>query len=161
MSLIRGRLILTLALLVTPGLCWAQRPSPSRAAILAAERDRQREVRLSLQQTRLIGRLTDVTEDRATVAESSGTRAIDLGAIDTIWVRRTAVGKGALIGGAIGAVGLGVFLGLLGDALCESTNCGNETLGAALIGVGLGAAGGGLIGAGIGLAIPVWKRRFP
>lgn len=54
------------------------------------------------------------------------------------------------IGGAIGAVGLGAFV----YALCEGLNeTDNSCVPAGLVGAGLGAMGGGIIGALIGGAV--------
>ena len=51
------------------------------------------------------------------------------------------------IGGAVGGVGLGAFV----YALCEGLNETDEScVGPGLVGVGLGALGGGLVGALIG-----------
>jgi hypothetical protein len=74
--------------------------------------------------------------------------------IDTLWTRGRSTGVGALVGAILGA-GLGVLAGSeLGE---ENAGSARNVLGM----VGIGAVGGGLLGAVIGTPIPRWKRRFP
>ena len=74
--------------------------------------------------------------------------------IDTLWTRGSSTGVGALVGAVLGA-GLGVLAGSeLGEGNAGSAR---NVLGM----VGIGAVGGGLLGAVIGTPIPRWKRRFP
>ena len=77
-------------------------------------------------------------------------------AVDTVWTRGTSVKTGALVGALLG-MGLGVALGVV--ACGEDHDCAEGEAALALGGIGLG--GGALIGAGIGLALPRWKRRYP
>lgn len=64
-------------------------------------------------------------------------------------------------GAKIGAVGGGLLLGTYGVALatglCErSDGCGEEAIGAGLIGAAVGAASGAILGAVVGVMIPRW-----
>jgi hypothetical protein len=87
--------------------------------------------------------------------------AVPLTAIESVWKRGHAAGTGALVGGAIGLVAGAVYGALLGDFACSETPDNNCALGAgALLGL-VGGAGGAGVGALVGLAIPVWHRRWP
>jgi hypothetical protein len=76
--------------------------------------------------------------------------------VDTVWTRGTSVKTGALVGALLG-MGLGVALGV---AACGQDHDCSERDGALILGA-MGLGGGGLVGAGVGLAIPRWKRRYP
>ncbi len=87
-------------------------------------------------------------------------KSVSVPAIDALWVRGRATKTGAIVGGAIGAVGgglLGIFAVAIGSL--ESGDDPNYVFGA--IGGGI-LAGGicGLLGAGIGAAIPKWHFRY-
>lgn len=92
------------------------------------------------------------------VVLSTGTedRTIQLGAVDTLWVRGRRTLTGAIIGGVLG-IGGGIFLGALADGLCEYDCSGNNVVGGAVFGLAAGAAAGALVGT----AFPRWRRVFP
>lgn len=77
---------------------------------------------------------------------------------DTLWTRERAVVPGAIVGGIAGVVG-GIFVGLIGNALCEY-DCG-APVGYAAAGGLLFGVGGAALGSLVGAAIPRWKRRVP
>ena len=88
---------------------------------------------------------------------------ISMESIETIWVRRSAVGKGAMVGAIVFGV-LGFGSGLLLDALCKGFDESEEPTGCpesiALGGVA-GATGGALLGATIGAASRRWHQIYP
>jgi hypothetical protein len=98
------------------------------------------------------------------VALQQGDRLRDIALADIIRVdrRRRSAGRGALIGGAIGAAAFTGFLHLIVSALCESTDgCQRDHNRVWGYGIILGGAGGGLLGAGVGSLIPRWERVTP
>ncbi len=108
---------------------------------------------------RLEGRLLAVGPDSLEISVDGVPAGVALDAIDRVWSRGRAVGRGTLIGGLAGFA-LGAAYGLLiGEIACSETDCTRLEVGA-VGGLVVGAAGAGA-GALIGLAIPVWKRRFP
>ena len=117
-------------------------------------------VRMRMRGTEMTGKLIALTSGVATISTESGNQTATLASVDSIWVRGSAVKKGALIGGVAGAVLFGTFVAVVVDAVCE-VDCDNEWVGGAFVGGGLGFLGGGLLGAGIGALIPKWRLRFP
>ncbi|HUF35412.1 MAG TPA: hypothetical protein VMN37_05645 [Gemmatimonadales bacterium] len=101
------------------------------------------------------GTLDGRTAQDLLLREDSALRQVPLRAIDTLWVRRSATGRSALIGGILGlAVG-----GILGAAYPVESD-GNE---AAMVGIGAGggAALGALVGAVAGSISRQWVRVYP
>ena len=101
-----------------------------------------------------------------TLAGQHGTYTIASDAVRALWTRGNSWKTGALVGGAIGGVALGVYVGLVADfAACDDQgpNCSTTgaVIGGSILGFVVGAAGGGLVGGVIGLAIPKWKQRYP
>jgi len=143
-------------LLSAPGL--AQEPRTADAALTPLA-PRGKVVRLRTDQARIIGRLIAAERGAVTLDTEDGSRVVAMQGIDTVWVRNRAWKTGAIVGGAVGMVALGVFAGLVVHATCETSQCG--TFEAALGGGALGLAGGALLGAAIGAAFPKWSRRFP
>jgi hypothetical protein len=108
------------------------------------------------------GRLALVTPSTLTITTDSGQRAIPLQNITTVWERKRHGGRGALIGGVIGAAGFTGFLHLIVSALCDSSDgCTRDHRRAWGYGIVLGGAGGGLLGAGIGSLFTRWEQRAP
>jgi hypothetical protein len=136
----------------------SQEPGTAEAALTPLV-PRGKVVRLRADQARVTGRLIAAEQGVATLDTEQGTRTIALRGIDTVWVRNRAWKTGAIVGGGIGMVALGVFTGLVVHATCETSDCG--TAAAALAGGGIGLASGALLGAAIGAAFPRWNRRFP
>ncbi|HEY7768202.1 hypothetical protein [Longimicrobium sp.] len=119
-------------------------------------------VRVAAGDSLLQGRCGGVRDGRLIVTSAGEERAIELVQIDTVWLRRRATGRGA----AIGAVGGGVVLGLLGLAaghgLCEQPNgCGSEPYQIAAVAALTGVLGGTLTGGFIGYNVTAWSRRYP
>jgi hypothetical protein len=147
--------LLLFPLVLGPRAVHAQDSMPSPGTALQGDVPHRRLVRISVEQARVMGRLTGLTAGQLTLQTNAGPRRIDLSAIDSVWVRRNNAGLGALVG----ALALAVAGSVGGAALCGGLECDPGTGALALGAVGLGA--GALIGAGIGALVPRWKRRVP
>jgi len=79
-------------------------------------------------------------------------------AIDTLWLRRRATGRGAIIGGIVGGAASFGFLTIVCRAIFEGEcDAWGTVIGLTVVGAG----GGVLLGAGIGSLIPRWQRIDP
>lgn len=166
----RSMRLRALALPMVVPLAFAPGPVPASAQPAATRADRLAAaleefeigdpIRVAFErQNRLHGRLLAVGRDSLELSVDGVPAGVALGEIDGVWSRGNAVGKGALIGGLAGFA-LGATYGLLiGEIACAETSCTRLEVGA-VGGLVVGAAGAGT-GALIGLAIPVWKPRFP
>jgi hypothetical protein len=115
-------------------------------------------VRVSAYGTRIQGSWRQLTTDSVAVAE----RRLALTAVDTLWISRRAIGRGARIGALVGAGALGLFGYWFASGFCYvGTSCVGENAVVAGAGVLVGAAGGALIGAGIGATTVEWRIAFP
>ena len=85
--------------------------------------------------------------------------------VDSLWVRGGShAGKGALIGGAVTGIGLGLLAYAATASAPPSDTCGTSGCdpgGFFIVGFFVGGAGGALVGALIGAAIPRWHLRVP
>jgi hypothetical protein len=108
---------------------------------------------------RFEGRVIRVAGDSVFIADAGRVRALPMGLIDTLWVRRRATGRGALVGALVGGVPLALALG----ALCAGygDDCGNNVTGAAAAGFVIGGGAGALLGSAIGSVVVRWERRIP
>lgn len=154
--------LIPVALAVGPVAAVAQ-PESTRAERLAAALEEFHTgdpIRVAFErQSRLQGRLLDVGRDSLEILVDGVPAGVVLAGIEGVWSRGNAVWKGALIGGLAGFA-LGAAYGLLiGEIACAETSCTRLEVGA-VGGLVIGAAGAGA-GALIGLAIPVWRPRFP
>jgi hypothetical protein len=149
-------LLLLLAVPAAPVSGQATRPAGlDSASVLLLKPDRF--IRIQVPgMGRLTGNVALRSASELTLMTETDSRAISLGSIDTLWVRGRRTKTGAIVGGILG-IGGGIFLGALGEALCEYDCEGNYIVGGALF----GAAAGGAAGAIVGTAIPRWKRVFP
>lgn len=120
-------------------------------------------VRLTTQGTRYQGRLLGTEGSDLLLAQDAGTRRVPLAAVDTLWRRTSRAKRGAVIGGAIGAVATSAFFIWLVDTFCEtdSATCHRDMVKVGLFGIGVGGAGGALVGAGVGALAGGWQREVP
>jgi hypothetical protein len=130
------------------------------ASILNSSSLEGRILRLTTDQIRITGRLIAASDGQVTLGPAGGRVIVAMQAIDTVWVRKTAAGTGAIVGGVIGGAFLGIAFNVLVHSACEDTVCRNP-VGPTIGGAALGGAIGAVVGAGIGALIPKWKRRFP
>jgi len=135
-------------------------PRPDRLRTVLGEFEAGDPIRVTFErQSRLQGRLLAVGRDSLALSVDGVPAGVALGAVDGVWSRGRAVGRGALIGGLVGFA-LGATYGLLiGEIACAETSCTRLEVGA-VGGLVVGAAGTG-VGALVGLAIPVWRQRYP
>lgn len=161
-SLLRWSLLCTL--LVLPAVeATAQQPDTARTARIAAVRSLRlgRLIRLTrMPGARVEGIVTATSDTMVTLqwGDSSVSRipVVTIAAIDR---RGRSTARGALWGGGIGLVAGFAYGLLIGEIACSETDCTRAEVGA-VVG-GLGAVSGAVLGAGIGFAIPRWRRVFP
>lgn len=119
-------------------------------------------IRVSVDGSRLQGRIRAIEGDDLLLAVGDRPTRVPITAIDTLWRRRGAYGKGALIGGALGAAAFTGFLHFVVTIACESSEgCADDRRRAWGYGLVLGGAGGALLGAGIGGLFNRWERLEP
>jgi hypothetical protein len=107
---------------------------------------------------RIESRLVSVQPEPLGLRLSESGIFVDVGAIDSLWVRgratRVGTNTGALVGGVLSfAFWAAVCTGVSYGSGCDAWDR------VAALGVG-GAIGGALIGAGIGSRIPRWHLRY-
>lgn len=106
----------------------------------------------------VFGSVLSASPTFVTLRTDSATIEVPARRVDSLWVREgTHAGRGALIGGAVGAA---FFGGVLGGLCQPREGCTNRGV-AMLAGAVVGAVPGGLLGALIGLAVPKWQLRLP
>jgi hypothetical protein len=149
--------VLIAALVSAPTLVSAQVSAEPLTTIRAGTR-----LRIATAGEMVQGRLESVTPTLLTITADSGSRAIPLANITTVWERKRHGARGALIGGVIGAAAFTGFLHVIVSALCDSTDgCPRDHRRAWGYGIVLGGVGGGLIGAGVGSLFTRWEQRAP
>jgi hypothetical protein len=112
---------------------------------------------------RLQGQLLAAQNDSLFISIGQSRSGIPHAAIQALWTRGRATKTGAIVGGTLGAIGVGAYVSVLcAFGLSEDGVSGNEdqVWGCALVGGIAGAAGGGLLGGVIGAAIPKWHHRY-
>lgn len=119
-------------------------------------------VRLTTLASRVHGRASRVAADSVALRVGDDVVRVALADVAAVHRQKRSTLRGALMGGGIGGVALGGFLYWILGATCESVlGCRDDQWGGAAIGFGLGAVGGGLVGAGVGSLIPRWERVAP
>ncbi len=107
-----------------------------------------------------VGRLTGLTGDYLFLRPKTGSKAVEVAAVDELWVRGTATRKGAVIGGVTGAI-LGALTSVfMSYAVCDLASC---SVDAGVTGIGLlvGGAFGSVTGAVFGAMFGQWHRAYP
>lgn len=120
-------------------------------------------VRVSAGATVTEGELIGRTYDGVTVeTRAGGSTPIPINTIEGMWMRRNYIGRGAAIGGGLGAVAMGALSHAFVTGMCErTTGCGSEAIGAALLGAVVGGAGGIVVGGAVGMITRRWVRIDP
>lgn len=135
------------------------------AALTQAVRqlERRARVRVSAGATVTQGEIIGYTNDGVTVETRAGSSTpIPINTIDEMWTRRDYTGRGAAIGGGVGAVAMGTLTHAFVTGMCErATGCESEAIGAALLGAVVGGAGGSLVGSVVGALTRRWVRIDP
>lgn len=109
-----------------------------------------------------IGRFTRLHGDTLYLDPAGGSAPwVALDAVEGLWVRGTAAGTGALIGGIGGGVATAGLFAWVASAICDAPGGCGDTDDAAIIGGLLGAGAGALAGAVIGTFVDKWHRRYP
>jgi len=96
------------------------------------------------------------SERLVTIRRAGAATAIPAAGVDSLWVRGTHAGRGALIGGAV----LGLGFGALGATVCPSECDVSSATGFERGGL-IGFVLGGAIGAIVGLTVHSWRLRVP
>jgi len=147
---------LALILAAAPLSAQAQRIDTQAAAEALARLHPESMVRVEADGRRLEGRFDGLTSSGIRVAFDGTGESVDLSRLSAVWVRGRHTETGAIVGGAAG-LGLGLFVGYVANALCETGDCGS----AYLLAPALFIPAGALVGAAVGAAIPNWRRIIP
>ncbi|OLD95407.1 MAG: hypothetical protein DMD31_14330 [Gemmatimonadetes bacterium] len=158
-----GATLSLVSLLVSPG--FAQQVSSltaaERAGIALARLGARQRVRIRVEGERLIEGSVELASPSLVVLRVDGSpERIPATAVDSLWVHATHWRRGALIGGAIGGIGLGAIAAALVHATCESASGCND-VGGFFVGFLMGGVAGGVTGGLVGAAFPTWQRRVP
>ncbi len=154
MCILRRSLLVTFVALGHAGRGEAQLRSAAVEQMKAAAT-----IRVSVGGTRFVGRLEGITGDTLQLRIGNASQRVALKEIEALGARGHATKTGALVGGGLGALAVGVFLGTVIAATCEADRC--DTAGATIVGGLVGGVGGALAGGMVGALIPVWRRRYP
>lgn len=107
---------------------------------------------------RLESRIAAVGGDPFSISLTQVGTALTLEAIDSLWVRARATGRGALVGAGVLGTSQLVFWGLLcGDHPGQERVCSH---GVTATMTTFGLVGGVLLGAGVGSLVPKWPLRY-
>jgi hypothetical protein len=142
--------------LILPSTAWAQRRALNLESLDVEQLIRIRTVNHGVH----IGRLTGLTSDSLFLRPERGSNAVEVAAIDQLWVRGTAYRKGAVIGGVTGAVLRAVSFALLSCAFTDGAGCAVD-MGAIGIGVFTGGVVGSITGAVFGAIFGQWHQEYP
>ena len=125
--------------------------------------ERRARVRVSAGTTVTEGEVTGYSYDRVTVETRNGSSMpIPINTIDGMWTRRDYTGRGAAIGGGIGAAVLGAYGFAAATGMCEqATGCGGAGVAVGLLGAAIGGAGGIVVGGAVGILTRRWVRIDP
>ena len=156
-----GFLLVPMCALAHP-IASAQRPT----ADVSTHIQPQQHVRLRLRDgNRLEGQVDRSTRFSASLILRAPARAVPYELVDSVWVRRTAIRNGAMIGGAVlGVAGFGRFAHLcFTGAGCLVTGSHNTTAAKwrAVSVMTLASVGTGtLLGAIVGVLVPRWELSY-
>jgi hypothetical protein len=119
-------------------------------------------VRVSTAGHRAEGRLGPVDDSTLTLNGKQGVSQFRVAAIDSLWRRGRHTGRGAIVGGVVGAGLFTGFLQLIVAITCDSdTQCHRDHNRAWAAGIVIGGSGGALLGAGVGSLFHRWVRIVP
>lgn len=156
MSSIRLLVLLAAISMTHPSLAWAQQRSLRLESLDVEQLIRIRTVNHGVH----IGRLIGQTSVSLFLRPEHGSNAVEVAAIDQLWVRGTAYRKGAVIGGVTGAVLGAVSFALLSCAYTDGAGCADD-MGAIGIGVFTGGVVGSITGAVFGAMFGQWHQEYP
>jgi hypothetical protein len=102
-----------------------------------------------------------VVDARLVVREDGSEQPVALASVREVWVERRATGRGAAIGGGIGAGLLMVSGYVVVRGMSDGAAYGDDLAVVLPLAALVGGTTGGLIGGGIGYLTKVWERRYP
>jgi hypothetical protein len=151
------------SLLAPPG--FAQQVSSltaaERAGIALARLGAHQRVRIRVEGEGLVEGSVELASLSLVVLRVDGSsKRVPAAAVDSLWVHSTHWRRGALVGGAIGGIGLGAIAAALVHGTCESASGCND-VGGFFVGLLLGGFAGGVTGGLVGGAFPTWQLRVP
>ena len=145
-------------------LARAQEPdtlsAAQRAGVALARLEAGQRVRIHASGIGMVkGWVVSSSPDLVTLRTDGSRIEVPAPGVDSLWVRGGShAGTGALIGGAVAGIGLGVLgAGLAGGNECSCGSAGGNFI----LGLAIGGAGGALVGALIGAPFPKWQLRVP
>lgn len=106
---------------------------------------------------RVEGAFLRPTEAAVVLTAEQGERFVPIAGIDSLWVRGTAAGRGAVLGTFVGAAFGAIAMYAANQTAFEDL----ADRDAALIGAGFGLASGAFVGTIIGAVSRPWKRWHP
>ena len=118
-------------------------------------------VRLSVGGARIVAPFVRLEGATLWLGDAERSQSVPLASVDSLWVRRRATGRGALIGGVIVGTAFAVLLGAtcgIPESDCDISG-GRVTY--AAIGLVVGGVVGGVAGGGIGFLAHRWQLRIP
>jgi hypothetical protein len=141
----------------TPATAQASRIDTQAAAEALARLHPETVLRIESQDGRRVqGRFDGLSQTTIRLSFDGSGESVDLDELTAVWARGRHTKAGAILGGAAG-LGLGLYIGLVANALCETGDCG----GAYLLAPALFIPAGALVGAVVGAAVPNWRRIIP
>ena len=155
---------------IASALAQAQEPDalspPQRAGLALARLGGGQRVRIRASGVgRVEGWVVSSSPNLVTLRTDGSRIDVPAPGVDSLWVRGGShAGTGALIGGAVGGIGLGVFAGGLAASGGFTGHCapgGCDVGGSVVAGLFVGGAAGALLGALIGAPVPKWQLRVP
>jgi hypothetical protein len=156
MSTSRVLVLLAAASLASPFSTWAQRRSFEFQSLDIEQLIKLRTINHGIH----IGRVTGFSGDSLFLRPERGSDAVELAAIEQLWVRRTATKKGAVIGGVTGAILGALSFAFMSYAVCDAASC-SVDLRVTGIGVVAGGVFGSITGAVFGAMFGQWHSKYP
>jgi hypothetical protein len=143
---------------VPPAAAQASRIDTQAAAEALARLHPESVLRIESQNGRRVqGRFDGLSQTTIRVSFDGSGESVDLDRLTAVWVRGRQTKTGAIIGGVAG-LGLGLFVGYIANALCDTDDCPGE---AYVLAPALFIPAGALVGGAVGAAIPHWRRIIP
>ena len=155
-------LLLIAAFSLMPVALAAQTARADSVAVSLQKVDSGAALRVRADRRTTYGKFTGVGTNALVIETPAGIQApVRFDTVDEIFRQGHYAKRGAIIGGATGAVLLTGFGALIVSALCENQDgCAGDYATVAVYGVGVGGGGGALLGAGLGYLAKRWIKIY-